>query len=73
MNALAPLVPALSDRWYQEEAVDALFEYFYARRNRAGRSPIPANPLVVMPTGTGKSVVIAVPSARLRSLPQRRA
>lgn len=35
-------------RWYQEEAVSALLNYNYAK-----------NPLVAMPTGTGKSVVIA--------------
>lgn len=35
-------------RWYQEEAVSALLNYNYTK-----------NPLVAMPTGTGKSVVIA--------------
>lgn len=39
------------DRWYQAEAVDAIFDFF--ERNRVG------NPVVAMPTGTGKSVVIA--------------
>lgn len=64
MNALAPIGhnggPALSDRWYQEEAVDELFNYFGTHGGTAadGR-PIPANPLIAMPTGTGKSVVIA--------------
>jgi DNA repair protein RadD len=51
---------ALADRWYQEEAVDALFEYFdtHGGTNPDG-SPVKANPLLAMPTGTGKSVVIA--------------
>ena len=35
-------------RWYQQEAVDALFNYSYEH-----------NPLLALPTGTGKSVVIA--------------
>lgn len=37
-------------RPYQREAIDALYDYFGASGG---------NPLVVMPTGTGKSVVIA--------------
>jgi DNA repair protein RadD len=40
----------LSLRPYQRDAIDALYSYF------AGNT---GNPLVVMPTGTGKSVVIA--------------
>lgn len=36
-------------RWYQEEAVASLFDYFL---NNSG------NPLVALPTGTGKSVII---------------
>jgi DNA repair protein RadD len=39
------------DRPYQTDAVDAIWDYF--RKGGAG------NPLVAMPTGTGKSVVIA--------------
>jgi DNA repair protein RadD len=64
MNAPFPIGhnggPPLSDRWYQEEAVDGLFTYFreHGGTGADGR-PIPANPLIVMPTGTGKSVVIA--------------
>lgn len=41
----------LQDRWYQSEAVDAIWSYF--REGGQG------NPVVAMPTGTGKSVVIA--------------
>lgn len=37
-------------RWYQEEAVASIFEYY---ADKSG------NPLIAMPTGTGKSVVIA--------------
>jgi len=43
----------MQQRWYQEEAIDSLFDYF--ERNRA----VPdSNPVVAMPTGTGKSHVI---------------
>lgn len=44
-------------RWYQEEAIDALFAYF--NDPIRAHSLQPANPLVCLPTGTGKSVVIA--------------
>ena len=44
---------AFQDRAYQTEAVSSLFHYF-------GEHPDPTNnPVVAMPTGTGKSVVIA--------------
>ncbi len=48
------------DRWYQEEAVDSLFNFFdeFGGTDLEGR-PIEANPLVALPTGTGKSFVIA--------------
>lgn len=36
-------------RWYQDEAIDSIFRYF---SNNAG------NPVVALPTGTGKSLVI---------------
>lgn len=36
-------------RWYQKEAVDSVWEYF---KNNTG------NPLIAMPTGTGKSLVL---------------
>jgi len=38
-------------RWYQTEAVDSIFRYFEQKDG---------NPVVAMPTGTGKSVVIAL-------------
>ena len=37
-------------RPYQREAIDSLYKYFNSANG---------NPLVVMPTGTGKSVVLA--------------
>jgi len=40
-----------TDRWYQDDAIFAIFDYF--QRGNAG------NPVVAMPTGTGKSIVIA--------------
>ena len=36
-------------RYYQAEAIEAIYAYF---------SKLPGNPLVALPTGTGKSVVI---------------
>lgn len=47
------------DRWYQEEAIDALFRYFddHGGTDATGQ-PIRANPLIALPTGTGKSFVI---------------
>jgi DNA repair protein RadD len=40
----------LTPRWYQEEAIQALFHFFSAMRD--------GNPLIAHPTGTGKSIVI---------------
>lgn len=37
-------------RWYQQEAVDSIFDYFKAKTG---------NPICALPTGTGKSVVWA--------------
>ena len=37
-------------RWYQKEAVDAAYEFLC---NQAG------NPVICLPTGSGKSLVIA--------------
>lgn len=42
--------PQFEDRWYQAEAEASLFHYF--EENRVG------NPVIALPTGTGKSVVI---------------
>lgn len=49
-------------RWYQDEAVDATFEYFDAMQGfeEDGITPKRANPLICLPTGTGKSLVIAL-------------
>jgi DNA repair protein RadD len=44
---------AFESRWYQAEAEQSIFDYFEARRGK------PGNPVVALPTGTGKSVVIA--------------
>jgi DNA repair protein RadD len=41
----------IQPRYYQSEAVQSLYDYFGSGKD--------GNPLVLMPTGTGKSVVIA--------------
>lgn len=47
-------------RWYQEEAVNSLFDFFaHNNGHDATGKPVRANPLVCLPTGTGKSHVIA--------------
>lgn len=50
-------------RWYQDEAVQSLFTYFDDPKNQgldpATKRPKKRNPLVCLPTGTGKSLVIA--------------
>lgn len=46
-------------RWYQLEAVDSLFRYFEEHRSLDG-VPVKANALIGMPTGTGKSLSIAL-------------
>lgn len=47
-------------RWYQQECVDALFDYFTTHGGvDASGWPKKANPLICLPTGTGKSHVIA--------------
>jgi DNA repair protein RadD len=40
----------MQPRWYQDEAINSIFEYF---ETRAG------NPVIAAPTGTGKSIIIA--------------
>ncbi len=50
-------------RWYQEEALDAVWQYFCTK---AG------NPIIAMPTGTGKSLVIAEFIRRMMQYPGQR-
>lgn len=42
--------PLIQPRWYQDEAINSIFDYF---------STNSGNPVIAMPTGTGKSIVIA--------------
>jgi superfamily II DNA or RNA helicase len=59
MNAPVVFDHRQLDRWYQEEAVDSLFRYFDENGGTApDGAPIRANPLIALPTGTGKSFVI---------------
>lgn len=50
-------------RWYQEEALSSLWQYFCDK---------PGNPLIAMPTGTGKSLVIAEIVRRVMGYPGQR-
>jgi DNA repair protein RadD len=70
----APL-PAIKPRPYQLEAVDALYQYFATHHDPT------ENPLIAMPTGSGKSLVIALflktiyehwPSQRVMMLTHRK-
>ena len=48
------------DRWYQSGAVEALFDFYSEPRPIDDKGiPIQKNPLICLPTGTGKSIVIA--------------
>lgn len=62
-------------RWYQSEAVDGIFDFFAKHQGYdVNGLPVPANPIVALPTGTGKSVVIATFLERVfRYYPQTRA
>lgn len=49
-------------RWYQEEAIEALLQFpqtHPAKYDQVNGLYVPRSPLVAMPTGTGKSFVIA--------------
>jgi DNA repair protein RadD len=59
MNAPVTFDHKQLDRWYQEEAVDALFRFFDENGGTDPEGkPIQANPLIALPMGTGKSFVI---------------
>jgi len=45
-------------RWYQQEACDAVFDFIIKPENRG------KNPLAALPTGTGKSLVLAMIAKR---------
>lgn len=49
--------PVLTPRWYQEEAVQSIFDYYAAGNT--------GNPLICLPTGTGKSIVIGELAKRI--------
>lgn len=44
------MIQTIQNRWYQTEALNALFGYFYEKSG---------HPLIALPTGSGKGVVIA--------------
>jgi DNA repair protein RadD len=50
VNGVLSTVLAMELRYYQQEAIDSVYQYFTINNG---------NPLIVLPTGTGKSLVIA--------------
>lgn len=61
-------------RWYQDEAVEAVFDLFNELQgyDEEGK-PRRVNPLICLPTGTGKSLVIALIIMRaMQAYPQTR-
>jgi DNA repair protein RadD len=46
-------------RWYQQEAVNSLFDFYSQDRELVDDKPQRKNALVCLPTGTGKSLIIA--------------
>lgn len=46
-------------RWYIEEAIETLFNYYSVERPLTNGVPQKRNPLICLPTGTGKSHLIA--------------
>lgn len=62
----------LVPRPYQEDAVDKLWNFF-SEHGVSNGQPVPANPLCLMPTGVGKSIVIAGFAARVvQNFPNQR-
>lgn len=57
----------LQPRWYQQEAVEAVYRFFQDNAHAAEQD---LNPLICMPTGTGKSLVITLlASSAIRAYP----
>jgi len=53
-------------RWYQQEAVEAVFDYYsQPRKLDANGKPERKNALICLPTGTGKSLVIGQLAERM--------
>lgn len=50
MNMIGHNSGIIQPRWYQDEAINSIFDYFAIHSG---------NPVIAMPTGTGKSIVIA--------------
>jgi DNA repair protein RadD len=63
----------LVPRYYQLEAEEKLWQFFAEHGVNRDGTPQAANPLCLMPTGVGKSIVIAAFAARvIRSYPNQR-
>ena len=69
-NAQFALNPAFDPRWFQIEAVDQTLDLFNHKGgwDRETNAPLRVNPLICLPTGTGKSIVLAMLAYRIMQI-----
>lgn len=65
--------PDFNPRWYQNEAVEQTLEFFHRKGgwDYDKNCPVRANPLICLPTGTGKSLVLAMLAFRILQIDPR--
>lgn len=65
--------PDFDPRWYQVEAVEETLAFFHRKGgwDYEANAPVRANPLICLPTGTGKSLVIAMLAWRILQIDPR--
>jgi DNA repair protein RadD len=67
------LITRFDPRWYQVEAVEQTLDFFNHKGgwDYTTNAPMRANPLICLPTGTGKSLVIAMLAWRIMQMDPR--